>query len=65
MPKKIIDPKTGFIRFTRTPEERLLKELIRVNEELKEENRKSRELLVELEKRVVMLEGVLTQKEGN
>lgn len=52
MPRKVVDPETGFIKFISTPEEKVLRKVIEDNKALKEENDSLKSALEELTKRM-------------
>ena len=52
MPRRVVDPETGFIKFISTPDEKAIRELVKSNEALKEENKSLREALEAFEQRL-------------
>lgn len=52
MPRKVVDPETGFIKFISTPEEKALRKVIEDNKALKEENDALKLALEKLTKRM-------------
>lgn len=52
MPRRVVDPETGFIKFISTPEEKAIRDIENENKAIREENEELRETLYDLIERL-------------